>query len=103
MLQLIKSNAERQCKLVSVRHASKISALNDKKDYDVSVLELDKIVVNLSSVKLSDTELHILSRGLDFSVTPQHLDRLDIQASFESLYLLVLEIQILHSVDLNRD
>ena len=86
VLQLIKSNAERQCKLVSVRHASKISSLNHKKDYDVSVLELDKIVVNLSSGKFSDTELHILSRGLDFSVTPQHLDRLDIQASFESLY-----------------
>ena len=52
----------------------------------MSVLNTNKIVVNLSNIKFSDTEVNILSRGLSYSTPPQHLDSLDIRTSFECFY-----------------
>ena len=49
---------------------------------DVYFLDADKLVVNLSSIKLSDTEV----RGLNYSISPQYLDCLDVRTSFECLY-----------------
>ena len=45
-----------------------------------------KIVVNLSSYKLSEAEIQLLSRGLQFSIPPQHLDSTDTMTSFEALF-----------------
>ena len=73
---------------VKVRHATKLSNLQHSPNTDVYFLEADKIVVNLSNVKLSDTEVSVLSRGLglNFSTPLQHLDYLDVRTSFECFY-----------------
>ena len=84
--QLIRSSAKNQSKGINIRHASKLEALCNGKRFDVNYLDVDKIVVNLSSSTLTDTDVHLLSRGLTFSITPQQLDRIDIQTSFESFY-----------------
>ena len=84
--QLIRSSAKNQSKVINIRHASKLEALCNGKRFDVNYLDVDKIVVNLSSSTLTDTDVHLLSRGLAFSITPQQLDRIDIQTSFESFY-----------------
>ena len=84
--QLIRSSAKNQSKGINIRHASKLEALCNGKRFDVNYLDVDKIVVNLSSSTLTDTDVHLLSRGLAFSITPQQLDRIDIQTSFESFY-----------------
>ena len=47
---------------------------------------VDKIVVNLSSFTFTDTEVHLLRRGLAFSIAPPQLDGIDIQTSFECFY-----------------
>ena len=62
VLQLLRSSAATQMRTVKIRHASKLSVLNRDVKFYVSFLDTDKIVVNLSSVSLSDTEVH-LSRG----------------------------------------
>ena len=76
--QLIRSSAKNQSKGINIRHASKLEALCNGKRFDVNYLNVDKIVVN--------TDVHLLSRGLAFSIIPQQLDRIDIQTSFESFY-----------------
>ena len=86
ILKLLKSSAASKNEKVKVRHASKLSNLGKNTHFDVSILDVDKIVVNLSSYKLSDTEVCVLSRGFSYSIPPQHLDSIDIKTSFESLY-----------------
>ena len=86
ILKLIRSAASRQNDVVKVRHATKLSNLKSHPPIDVSVLDTNKIVVNLSNIKFSDTEVNILSRGLSYSIPPQHLDSLDVRTSFECFY-----------------
>ena len=43
-------------------------------------------VVNLSSYKLSDAEILLLSKGVSFSVPPQRLDKTNIITSFKLIY-----------------
>ena len=63
-----------------------LSNLQHSPNTEVYFLEADKIVVNLSNVKLSDTDVSVLSRGLNFSTSSQHLDCLDVGTSFECFY-----------------
>ena len=42
--------------------------------------------MNLSSYILSDTEVQLLSKGLQFSIPPLHLDQTDTMTTFELLY-----------------
>ena len=86
ILQLLRSSSIKQSDSVKVRHATKLSILQHSPNTDVYFLEADKIVVNLSNVKLSDTEVSVLSRGLNFSTPSQHLDCLDVRTSFECFY-----------------
>ena len=86
ILQLLRSSSIKQTDSVKVRHATKLSNLQHSPNTDVYFLEADKIVVNLSNVKLSDTEVSVLSRGLNFSTPSQHLDCLDVRTSFECFY-----------------
>ena len=72
--------------MVKVRHATKLSNLKNHPPIDVSLLVTNKIVVNLSNIKFSDTEVNILSGGLSYRTPPQHLDSLDVRSSFECFY-----------------
>ena len=72
-------------KKVSVRHAKKISLLKRRQLVDVCLLDNTKVVVNISSYNLTDTEMVLLSKGLNFSVPPQQLDKTDVMTSFEML------------------
>ena len=44
------------------------------------------VVVNLSTYTLSEPEIMLLSRGLNFSVPPHRLDKFDVMTSFECLF-----------------
>jgi hypothetical protein len=68
------------------RHAIKIKQLLKQSLVEKSLLDSDKIVVNLSSYKLSDPEVRLLSKGLQFSIPPHKLDRTDVMTSFETLF-----------------
>ena len=67
-------------------HEEKFSKLNRNIPTDVCGLDTNKIVVNLSSVTFTDTEVHLHRRGLAFSIAPPQLDGIDIQTSFECFY-----------------
>ena len=54
VLKLIRNPAESQLNIVPIRHASKLSGLNKDDNLHVHFLDNDKIVVNLSTTKLSD-------------------------------------------------
>ena len=58
-------------------HSVKLSNLKSHPPIDVSMLDTDKIVVNLSNTEFSNTEVNILSRGLSYSTPPQYLNSLD--------------------------
>ena len=70
----------------STRQANKLNWLDGNQATSVTWLDTGKIVVNLSSYKLSESELKLLSIGLKFSIPPHHLDSTDTMASFESLF-----------------
>jgi predicted GIY-YIG superfamily endonuclease len=86
ILKLIRSAASYQNDVVQVRHATKLSNLIGNTDNDAYFLDTDKIVVNLSKVNFSNTEVNILSRGLAYSIPPQQLNNLEIRTSFECFY-----------------
>lgn len=44
-----------------------------------------RTVINLSSRQLSESETFLLSKGLNFAITPKELNKLDIVASVESV------------------
>ena len=51
------------------RHAHKLENLKYRHRFGVSVVQNNpNVVVNLSTYKLSDAEIMLLSRGLNFSV-----------------------------------
>ena len=52
----------------------------------LTLIDLDKIVVNLSSFPLSDVEIQLLSKGLQFSIPSQRLDPTDVRTSFELMF-----------------
>ena len=84
VLKLIRSSASCLTKSVKIRHFMKLSNLNSHAD--VIDLETEKIVVNLSSTTLTDTEVNVLRSGLTYSITPQRLNGLEIQTSFECFF-----------------
>ena len=53
---------------------------------NVHVFDSGKVVVNLFSYILNDTETLLLGRGRTFSVPPNHLDAVDIRTSFEMFF-----------------
>ena len=81
-----RSSATFYIRSVKARHEEKFSKLTRNISTDVCGLDTDKIVVNLSSVTFTDTEVHLLRRGLAFSIAPPRLDGMDIQTSFECFY-----------------
>jgi hypothetical protein len=86
VLKLIRSSAAHLTKCVKIRHANKLSNLKLGSRRDVYDLDVDKIVVNLSTTKLDDAEVHLLRRGLSYSISPQQLNSIDIQTSFECFF-----------------
>jgi hypothetical protein len=44
----------------------------------------DKLVVNISSIQLSDTQVNVLSKELNFAVVPERVPKFDIIKSVES-------------------
>ena len=97
--RLIRSSAKNLDFKISNRHSTKLESLRKKKGSHTHFLDLSNIVVNLSSTKLSDTEVDILSRGLAYSVPPLHLDKTDIMTSFEGLFGQVLRVKIDNNTD----
>ena len=86
LLKLLRSSANNYENTIEYRHAKKLNWLN-RGDVSVAVgLDCDKIVVNLSTYKLSDVELQLLSRGLQFNIPPQNIDQTDIMTTFETLF-----------------
>ena len=67
-------------------HSVKLSNLKSHPPIDVSMLDTDKIVVNLSNTEFSNTEMNILCRGLSYSTPPQYLNSLDVRSTFECFY-----------------
>ena len=63
-----------------------INRLNKDGVCSPSCVDKDKTVLNLSSDKLSDIEIMLLSSGLQFNIPPHNLDPTDIMTSFESLF-----------------
>ena len=96
IMKLVRSSVSIYSDSVKSRHANKISHLSRHKILDVSGLDSSKIVVNLSSLKLSNTDVNILSRGLAYSVAPQQLDSVDIRTSFETFYRQLLSVLPTH-------
>ena len=66
ILKLFKSSGLVLEQSVKVRHATKIAYLDQSNRFEVSFLDSDKIVVNLSKVNFSDAEVNSSKRmGLD--------------------------------------
>ena len=87
VLSFLRNSAKSQSGKVSLRHARKLGHLKHRHRFTISTTDDNpNVVVNLSSYKLTDSEIMLLSRGLNFSVPPHHLDRFDIMTSFECLY-----------------
>ena len=86
LLKLLRSSTSAYQKVIVLRHAKKLNWLN-RSDVSVAVgLDSDRIVVNLSTYKLSDVELQLLSRALQFNIPPQKTDQTDTMTSFEALF-----------------
>ena len=86
LLKLLHFSTLSYSKVVHTRQANILNWLDGSQATSVTWLDTGKIVVNLSSYKLSETELKLLSRGLKFSIPPHHLDSTDTLTSFESLF-----------------
>ena len=86
LCKFLHNSAVSQCGRTSVRHAKKIANLRRDHGLDVYLLDSTKVVVNLSSYTLSNTELSVLRRGLDFSILPRQLDHVDVMTSFETFF-----------------
>ena len=86
VIKFIHSSLLAYGKTVNIRHAAKFNWLDRQSQTNVTFLDNDKIVVNLSSYILSDTEVQLLSKGLQFSIPPLHLDQTDTMTTFELLY-----------------
>ena len=87
VLSFLRNSAKSQSGKVGLRHARKLGNLKHRHRFTISTTDDNpNVVVNLSSYKLTDSEIMLLSRGLNFSVPPHHLDRFDIMTSFECLY-----------------
>ena len=87
ILKLLRSSSATCKKSVENRQANKLHWLGGPDRTCVTLLDKDKIVFNLSSHKLSDVELQLLSRGLDFNMPPHHhLDPTDTMTSFETFF-----------------
>ena len=99
IMKLVRSSVSVYSDSVKSRHANKISHLSRHKILDVSGLDSSKIVINLSSLKLSNTDVNILSRGLAYSVAPQQLDSVDIRTSFETFYRQLLSVLPTHCLN----
>ena len=86
LLKLLHFSTLSYSKVVHTRQANELNWLDGSQATSVTWLDTGKIVVNLSSYKLAETELKLLSRGLKFSIPPHHLDSTDTITSFESLF-----------------
>ena len=94
----LRNSVHKHNEQVILRHAKKLSNLKHRHRHTISVVDDNpNVVVNLSSYKLTDSEIMLLSRGLNFSVPPNHLDKFDVMTSFECLYR-QLSFEALHSV-----
>ena len=66
---------------------NKLHWLGGPEQTSVTLLNKDKTVISLSSYKLSDVELQLLSKSGDFNIPPHHhLDPTDIMTSFEMFF-----------------
>ena len=67
-----------KCNDVGARHARKLSWMDRHHAASLTLLDMDKIVVNLLSVSLTDVEIQLLSKGLpsQFSFHPNVLIQL---------------------------
>ena len=72
-------------KLVKIKqvHYKKLHALG--KDNSIGAHDLDKVIFNYSSHKLSDIEKKVLVRGLNFALPPVKLSYRDYLTTFELL------------------
>ena len=82
--KFLRSSVSAKCNDVGARHARKLSWMDRHHATSLTLLDIDKIVVNLSSVSLTDVEIQILSKGLQFSIPSQRLDPTDVRTSFEN-------------------
>ena len=87
ILAFIRNSGKSHCAHVTLGQAHKLENLKYRHRFGISVDQNNSnVVVNLSTYKLSDVEIMLLSRGLNFSAPPPNgLDQIDVMTSFECL------------------
>ena len=94
LILLICPHVGNDTKLVKVKqgHYKKLHAL--RKDSSIGTHDLDKVIFNYSSHKLSDIEKNVLLRGFNFVLSPVKLNYGDFLTLFELLFQDVTKIPV---------
>ena len=94
MILLIYPHVGNDTKLVKVKqgHYKKLHAL--RKDSSIGTHDLDKVIFNYSSHKLSDIEKNVLLRGFNFVLSPVKHNYGDFLTLFELLFQDVTKIPV---------
>ena len=101
--QYIEKGSKSYVSVVDERHARKLSNLRIRQRSIRDRLDPATVITNLSDYELTDVEMRVLCKGLDFALPPRKLKYGEYLATFECLAREVKHIPIDESCSFDRD